>query len=116
MEFIKLVLGGMSISEWLFHVVLMWLGILLYVLLRIQKRKDKITKLTFKYWRIQTNNIIILILTYILIRFYANYKAVLVSSLPEGIKMTPYFMMVVIGFGQHKISKWLSKKIIKKTI
>lgn len=118
MEFIKLVLGDMSVSEWAFHIILMWLGILLYVFIRLQNRKDKTVKLSASYWFSQLDNklalFIAIILTYILIRFYADYKEALVSSLPQGIKMTPYFMMVVIGFGQHKISEWLSKKAIKK--
>ena len=119
MEFIKLLLGDMSISEWAFHVFLMWMGILLYVFIRLKNRKDKAKKLSVTYWFKQLDNLLALfiavILTYILIRFYADYKEALVSSLPQGIKMTPYFMMVVIGFGQHKISEWLSKKTLEKT-
>lgn len=118
MEFINLVLGDLSVSEWAFNVILMWLGILLYVFMRLQKRKDKSTPLSVRFWFGQFDNVLALliaiILTYILIRFYADYKEALIKNLPQGLKMTPYFAMVVIGFGQHKISEWLSKKAIEK--
>lgn len=113
-KFIDLFLGGMSGAEWGFHILLMWMGISLYVLFRIQRRKDKSVKPSISVWIHNFDNIIALIisiiLTYILIRFYSNYQDKLIQYLPEGLKMTPYFAMTVIGFGQHKISEWLGKK------
>ena len=116
-EFIELFLGEMTKAQWAFHLLLMWMGATLFILYRIRNRKRKDIPLSLNIWLSNWDNLfafpIAFILSYILIRFYSNYQEAIVSYLPIGLKMTPYFAMVVIGFGQHKISEWLAKQALK---
>lgn len=114
-EFIDLLLGNMPFYEWVYCWLLMAMGALLYILLRVKRRDNKTTKASVKVW-IQDDKyknikagIVAVILTYILIRFYANYQDAIIKFLPEGMKVTRYFLMVVVGFGQHRIAEWLTK-------
>lgn len=113
-NFIELFLGEMHPNIWLFHILLMYMGIMLYVLNRIRSRKDKSTKPSFTYYLSNFDNrvaiFVSIILTYILIRFYSNYQEHLIEQLPTQWKITPYFAMVIIGFYQHKISEFLTKQ------
>ena len=115
--FYELLLGEMSLHEWLFSLFLMGTGATIYILLKIRDRKDKRIPISFNYWIRDLNNIISLqigfMLSYILIRFYSEYQDLLQNSLPEGLKLTQYFAMLVVGFYQHKISVILGKKALK---
>jgi hypothetical protein len=116
--FVELFLGEMTVSQWFFNLILMGMGILLYVLNRVKNRKDKSYRPSLKFYFKDIDNIISLvisvILTYILIRFYSNYHDSILAYLPQGLKMTPYFAMVVVGFAQHWISEWINKKTKSK--
>lgn len=117
-HFIELLLGGMTLHQWVFNLLLMGMGILLFVLNRIKNRKDKSYSPSLKFYLTNVDNVISLIisviLTYILIRFYSNYHESILAYLPPGLKMTPYFTMVIVGFAQHWISEWINKKTKSK--
>lgn len=113
-DFFSLLLGDMNAHQWFFSLFMMFLGSALWILFRIQNRKNKKTTVTLRYWLNDVNNVIAslitIIMTYVLIRFYADYEESLASQLPEGFKRTPYFTMLIVGFGQHKLSEWMGKK------
>jgi hypothetical protein len=115
--FVNLFLGDMNVQQWLFALLLMGMGATIYILLRIKGRKVKENKPSFAYWMNDLNNIlsipIALMLTYILIRFYSEYQDLLQNNLPEGLQVTQYFAMLVVGFYQQKIVTILSKKAMK---
>lgn len=113
-DFFSLLLGDMNAHQWFFSLFMMLLGSALWILFRVQNRKNKKVPVSFRYWLNDVNNIIAtlitIIMTYVLIRFYADYEQSLASQLPEGFKRTPYFTMLIVGFGQHKLSEWIGKK------
>ena len=107
----------MAGPEWCFSVFLMWLGVLTYVITRILNRRDKDTDPNISVWIRDFDNIVAIvfsiILTYILIRFYSGYQDKLTTALPEGLKVTPYFAMFLVGILQHKISEMIKNKLKK---
>lgn len=112
--FFNLLLGGMNSHQWFFSLFMMFLGAFLWMLYRVKNRKNKEEPFSLKIWVKDFDNIIALfitiIMTYVLIRFYSDYESSLASQLPEGFKRSPYFTMLIVGFGQHKLSEWLGKK------
>ena len=111
----EMFLGDMHFSEWVFSAFLMLLGVSLYIMFRVRRKKDA-TASFLGYFRNPDNKMAIpitIILTYLLIRFYSNYKGAIEAQLPEGLIITEYFGMVVVGFCQHYIAEWLGKKAQK---
>jgi hypothetical protein len=118
-SFKELLFGGLSIAEWQFQSMLIILGILLRVFIRIKNRRNSDINFDFKLWVADTRNwatvFFSIILTYILIRFYSEYRPSIESFIPTGFKASVYFIMVGLGFYFHKIGWWLSKtKLIEK--
>lgn len=115
--FFDLLLGEMNYHEWLFSLLLIGIGATIYILLKIRNRRDQKTKPSINYWIRDFNNVLSLfisvLLSYVLIRFYSEYKDLLQSNMPEGLQVTQYFAMLVVGFYQHKISIILGKKALK---
>lgn len=115
--FKELFLGGMNVAEWQFSLLMMFMGIILYVLYKIKNRKDRTNKLSIGYWFKKVDNILSLFiglfLSYLLIRFYADYQDSLMEQLPSKWKVTPYFAMVLLGLGQQWISRKIGKRVSK---
>ncbi len=111
---VTLLLGNMDFHEFIFSIILMYIGIALYCLKKIKNRRNKIVKLSFKYYFTNSDNIIAIIysvlLSYILIRFYSNYQEDLLEQLPENWEITQDFAFVILGYFQHTLSKFISKK------
>lgn len=114
LTFKDLLLGEMNVHQWMFSLFLMTLGSLMWILFRIKNRKNKKEKFEFKIWFSDIDNLVAipisLILTYLLIRFYSNYQQAIINTLPPGFEATPYFTMLLAGFGHHKIAEWIGKK------
>ena len=114
-EFLELFLGEMPKHEWVYSFLLMGMGAFMYVFLRVKNRTQKEVKVSIVKWVTDKNfqnikaGIFAVILSYLLIRFYSNYQEIIKEWLPEGMKLTPHFLMVVVGFGQHWIAEWLAK-------
>lgn len=115
--FLDYFLGNMSESQWSFHLFLIFIGAIYYIIKRIENRKDKSSKLSIKKWFADTDNVLAvpgsIILAYISIRFYADYEVAFENWLPGGIKATPYIASIVLGFYLHKIAEKISINVGK---
>jgi hypothetical protein len=118
-NFRELFFGGLTAAEWQFQTMLITLGILFRILIRIKNRRNSNISFFFTLWVADTRNwatvFFSIILTYILIRFYSEYRPSIESFIPTGFKASVYFIMFGLGFYFHKIGWWLSKtKLIEK--
>jgi hypothetical protein len=117
--FKDLFFGGLSIAEWQFQSMLIMIGILLRIFIRAKNRRNSNITFNLKLWVVDTRNwatvFFSIILTYILIRFYSEYKVAIEGFIPAGFTASIYFIMFGLGFYFHKIGWWLSKqKLINK--
>jgi len=111
LHFWDLLLGEMTIHEWMYSLLMVFIGAFIYIYLRFKNRKDNTTTFSIKIWLSDIDNILAipfaLVLTYLTIRFYANYQDYIVNQLPAGFKSSPNFIMLIGGFCQH----WLAEKL-----
>ena len=111
--FTDLFLGDLSASEWKFQLFLIFIGVFLRVLFKVSNRKNKSSNPSVEIWVSQIKNwarvSITLILSYLLIRFFVDYKEQLMSYVPPKINASAYLLIVIIGFFLHKIAEWINK-------
>ncbi|CAM1357648.1 hypothetical protein [Tenacibaculum halocynthiae] len=111
LTFTELFLGELSISEWKYQVFLILLGITLRILLKVSQRDNQAMHPSIIFWIHQFKNwvrfIIALILSYLLIRFFGDYKEQLMEFIPPKINASVYLLMVVLGFNLHRIAEWI---------
>lgn len=115
LTFVQLLLGGMTWHQWMFLILLQFMGVMLFILIRIKNRKDQTSKPSFKKYFSYFDNRVHLyatfIVTYILIRFYSDYQHKFVEMLPEWAEVGTYLSMFILGFYQHKIIEMISKRV-----
>lgn len=114
LTFLELLLGEMTLSQWFYLILLQWMGVTLFILFRVKNRKDKETKPSFfKYFTYYDNRVHLyatFILTYVLIRFYSDYQEEFAKALPEWLEVGTYLSMFLVGYYQHKLIEYISKK------
>ena len=104
MEFLNLVLGESTYSEWLFAALLVLLGFILLKLVDYETRREKNTVFNFGYWW-KDNRVeffIGSILFYVLFRFYADWSDIILNndfvSVPEFVFKNKYLSVFMLGF------------------
>ena len=119
-EFKSLLLGEMSVPSWIFSFLLISVGAFMYAYLRVKKRKDQEASVSVRtwvkgdQWRNMKAVLFTICLSYVLIRFYANYQDGIKGALPEWLSLTPQFLMLIVGFGFQRISEFLAKWVNKE--
>lgn len=112
--FIELLTGEYTPAEFTFGVLLVFLGILLYILVRVWKRRDQSQPIKFMTWLKHKDNMLELIISLIFIYpqvlFATVYQDWIMSVLPEQFSPVPYFVMFAGGYLQHYFLIWLKKK------
>lgn len=110
--------GELPLTEWKFQLTLLFIGLVLRVLLKIANREEKTVSPSFKIWFSQTKNLarigITAILSYLLIRFFGDYKEYLLIFIPPKINASVYLLIVVLGFYLHVLAERLNKLVLKK--
>jgi len=105
--FLDLFIGGVTLSEFLFSLFLVFFGVGMYFLVRIHNRQDKKSRLSFKIWWSNKKNILELIISllmiYPMVRFAEVHEGWIMSMLPDTFKAVPYFIMLASGYMQHYI-------------
>lgn len=118
--FTELFFGELSISEWKYQAFLILLGITLRILLKVSQRDNQAMHPSVIFWMRQFKNwvrfIIAFILSYLLIRFFGDYKEQLMEFIPPKINASVYLLMVVLGFNLHRIAEWIHKLTNKKIV
>jgi len=112
-SFSELITGGIALSQWVFQILLISLGMFLRVFLRVKNRENSSVDFSILKWFKDYRNIASIIssaiMMYILIRFYSEYKDSVMEFVPKKFNASVYFAMFGLGYYFHKISWWMSK-------